>query len=125
MVYSEEVRRRFGSPLGIGVLAEDLPGLIVGEAEDRSLNIWLRLQIQLLGSRIQAARFQVFGCPDTVAAASWVAEWLEGRDIDALDELNIHELGRELSIPVEKTGKLLRIEDSLNECRRQMRVTAP
>lgn len=124
MVYSEEVRRRFDSPRGAGVLAEDLPGLIVGEAEDRSLNVWLRFQIQVLGGRIHAARFQVYGCPDTVAAASWVAEWLEGREASALSRLDVPGLAHNLSIPVEKLGKLLRMEDALIECWRQLENAA-
>jgi NifU-like protein involved in Fe-S cluster formation len=72
------------------------------------------------GGRIRAARFSVVGCPHAVAAAAWVAEWLEGRGAEALAQLDIHAIARALDVPPEKLGKLLRIEDALLACRREL-----
>jgi NifU-like protein involved in Fe-S cluster formation len=116
MDYSPEVLRRFDAPRGVGQFMEGRQGLVEGEASDRSLNIWVRFQVQVTDERIRAVSCQVFGCPHTVAAASWVAEWLEGRAADALTALDVREVSRVLSIPLEKMGKLLRIEDALAQC---------
>ena len=120
MDYSSEVRQRFVSPYGAGELLGDTPGVVSGEAEDRTLNVRVRFQVQLLDGVIHCTRFQAFGCPHTVAAASWAAEWLEGEPADALQELDIRRLANRLEVPVEKLGKLLLIEDALAACARAL-----
>jgi len=116
MDYSSQVLRRFRSPLRAGVFAAEMPGTVRGEAEDRSLNIWVRFHVHAPGSRIEAVRFEIFGCPHAVAAAEWVAEWLEGREPSALTAWDVHAAARALGVPTEKLGKLLRIEDALLAC---------
>jgi NifU-like protein involved in Fe-S cluster formation len=116
MDYSSEVLRRFRSPQRAGELVDGTAGVVRGEAEDRSLNVWVRFHVQVLGGRIEAVRFQVFGCPHTIAAAAAVAEWLEGRDVGALAAWDVHAAARALEVPTEKVGKLLRIEDALLAC---------
>ena len=117
MDYSLEVRERFRSPAGAGEFAEGTPQVVAGEAEDRTLNVWFRFQISVAGTVIRAAKFRVFGCPHSIAAAAWVASELDGRDIAAIQDLDVHELRRKLDAPVEKLGKLLVLEDALRECR--------
>ena len=118
MEYSSEVVRRFDSPRRAGELPHGTPGLVAGEAEDRTLHVWVRFQLQVIDGAIQVARFAVFGCPHTVAAASIVAERLEGLPASAAARLDVQALRAELDVPVEKLGKLLRIEDALAACRR-------
>lgn len=116
MEYSSEVLRRFRSPLRAGALADGAPGVVRGEAEDRSLNVWVQFHVQVQGNRIEAVRFEVYGCPHTIAAAAALAQWLEGRDASALREWDVHAAARALEVPTEKLGKLLRIEDALHAC---------
>jgi NifU-like protein involved in Fe-S cluster formation len=97
-----------------------LPGLVSGEAEDRTLQVWVRFQLQVQGGVVQSARFQVFGCPHTVAAASKVAEWLEGRSSAEARGLDARAVCAGLNVPVEKLGKLLRIEDAVAACMSQV-----
>ena len=111
-----EVRERFRSPAGAGEFAEGTPQVVAGEAEDRTLNVWFRFQISVAGTVIRAAKFRVFGCPHSIAAAAWVASELDGRDIAAIQDLDVHKLRRKLDAPVEKLGKLLVLEDALREC---------
>ena len=94
--------------------------MVSGEAADRTLNVWIRFQAQVLDGAIRAARFNVYGCPYTVAAADWVAEWLEGRPCAALEELEMRERREALGVPMEKLGKLLLIEDAAVECWREL-----
>ena len=65
---------------------------------------------------VAAAGFQAYGCPHTVAAASAVAEWLEGRPLAEARKLDVKAVCAELEVPVEKLGKLLRIEDAVAAC---------
>ena len=116
MDYSLEVQQRFHSPEGAGEYAEDKPGLVAGEAEDRTLNVWVRVQVSLAGTIIRSVCYQVFGCPHMVAAAEWAAEALQGQSRDVLRELDMHELRNTLDAPLEKLGKLLVLEDALHAC---------
>jgi NifU-like protein involved in Fe-S cluster formation len=113
MEYSPEVVRRFDSTRRAGELTVGWSGLLSGEAEDRTLGIWVRFQLQVSDGVVRAARFAAFGCPHTIAAADYVAERLEGRRASELDGLDVAGIRRELGVPVEKLGKLLRIEDAL------------
>ncbi len=120
MEYSSEVVRRFDSPEGAGELPRGTPGLVSGEAEDRTLQVWVRFQLHVTDGIIHCVRFRVFGCPHTVAAASRVAEWLTGRAVDSARVIDVDALRMELGVPVEKLGKLLRIEDALARCFNQL-----
>jgi NifU-like protein involved in Fe-S cluster formation len=121
MDYSSQVLRRFRSPLRAGALAAGLPGTVRGEAEDQSLNVWVRFHVQAPGGRIAAVGFEVFGCPHAVAAAAAAAEWLEGREASALAAWDVHAAARALDVPTEKLGKLLRIEDALLACWQELK----
>jgi NifU-like protein involved in Fe-S cluster formation len=93
---------------------------VTGEAEDRALHVWVRFQLQVTGGTVREARFAVFGCPHTIAAASRVAELLEGRPRAELAKLDMRKVQAELGVPIEKLGKLLRIEDALAGCGRAL-----
>lgn len=116
MDYSSDVLRRFDSPANAGCLDADAAGLVAAEAEDRTLNVWVRFQVQVEHGMIRDVRFQAFGCPHTIAAADYAAESLRGRPAAALRQLDVGRIGRDLAVPTEKLGKLLRIEDAVLGC---------
>ena len=116
MEYSSEVVRRCDAPRRVGELPHATPGLLSGEAEDRSLQVWVRFDLQVQEGVIQTVRFEAFGCPHTVAAADLAAERLEGQPVDAARRVDAKELMRALDVPVEKLGKLLKIEDAAAAC---------
>jgi len=124
MDYSAEVERRFDSPAGAGNVSGSGTGVAAGEAEDRVQNVWVRFEVQVDGETIREARFRAYGCPHTIAAASWTAESLRGASVSALDRLDIEGLQRALNVPREKLGKLLRIEDAIRACAEQLRRAA-
>jgi len=121
MDYDTQVRQRFLSAHRAGPLNDGSLGVVSGEAEDRTLNVWVRFQLRVSSGSIHAARYNVYGCPDTVAAAEWTAEWLEGRATSALGELSMRKCLETLGAPVEKLGKLLVLEDALNGCQRRLK----
>ena len=119
MDYSPEVVRRFEAA-GAGETLRSAAGesrIVAAEAEDRTLNVWVRFEVEVSQGIIRQAAFQVFGCPHTVAAASWVAESLRGKPAESLARLDVQQLGRALDVPIKKLGKLLRIEDAVSACR--------
>jgi NifU-like protein involved in Fe-S cluster formation len=119
MDYSSEVQRRFTELPAAGTLQAGLAGRFSGEGEDRSLNVWVRFELKIVDGRVADARFQAYGCPHTIAAASWAAEWIRGRGVEALSGLDVPALLEQLEVPTEKAGKVLRVEDALLECRRR------
>jgi hypothetical protein len=116
MDYSAEVRRRLGSLAGAGVLEAGASGVVSGAGEDRALGAWVRFELQVLEGTVRQACFQAFGCPHTIAAASWVAEHLAGQECEVLGRPFARELMGVLAVPTEKFGKLLLIEDALAGC---------
>ncbi|HSG66638.1 MAG TPA: iron-sulfur cluster assembly scaffold protein, partial [Gammaproteobacteria bacterium] len=87
-----------------------------GAAEDRSLNVWVRFQVQLVDESIRAVRFQAYGCPHFIAAADWMAERLEGQAAHRLAEPAGRAAQAALGVPTEKLGKLLVLENALAAC---------
>ena len=61
MDYGSEVEQRFLTPSRVGEFEEGTPGLVSGEAQDRTLIVWIRFQVQVLDGTIRAARFNVYG----------------------------------------------------------------
>jgi nitrogen fixation protein NifU and related proteins len=116
MEYGSAVARHFAALGRAGELPKGLPGLVSGEAEDRTLHVWIRFQVQVQSGVIRLVRFQVFGCPHTMAAVDAVAEWLEGRSVEEARALDVRAVCAELEVPVEKLGKLLRVEDAVAAC---------
>ncbi len=116
MEYNAAVERHFAAPPRARELPAGLKGLVAGEAEDRTLHVWVRFELQVVGGGIAAVAVQVFGCPHTVAAASVVATWLEGRTVEEARALDARAVCAELEVSVEKLGKLLRIEDAVAAC---------
>lgn len=116
MEYSPEIKRRLQSPERAGLARESVSPFVTGEAEDRSLNVWVRFQVQLHRGAIGSVRFEAYGCPHFVAAADWHAQRLEGRPSGALAEPDTPGAREALEVPTEKLGKLLVIENALVAC---------
>ena len=120
MDYSPEVLQRFSLPQAGEAFPGETQGVVRGEAEDRSLGIWIRFDVQVRDGLIRAVRFQLFGCPHALAAASLICEWLEDKPARALAAIDLRAVADKLDLPVEKYGKLLRIEDALLACRQAL-----
>jgi NifU-like protein involved in Fe-S cluster formation len=116
MEYSPAVVRHFDAPKWARELPRDTPGLVSGDAEDRTLQVWIRFQLQVIDGLVRAVGFRAFGCPHTVAAADVAAEWLEGRSVAEARGIDVRGLCAHLEVPVEKLGKLLRVEDAVAAC---------
>ena len=107
MEYNSEVRRRFRAPARACDLPENAGTIVTGAAEDRSLNVWVKFEVE------------VSGCPHTLAAADIIAEALEGGPLEGLERIDTEAVARRIDLPREKHGVLLRMEDALSVCYRR------
>lgn len=105
--YSPLVRRLFENPRHVGVLE----GAAVGQAAEPGVRVSLYARVD--GDAIQTLRFRAWGCPHVIAAAESVCESFEGRPVADLADFETSEVMRTLSVPVEKTGRILVLEDAI------------
>ena len=110
MKYSELTLRYFESAPGAGVLSG--ADAFRGAAGSRGRGTWVQFDLQLSSGTIQAARFQAFGCPHTIAAAAWVVERAIGGVVRTALPETVEDLSKRFAVPVEKRGRLLIIEDA-------------
>jgi len=110
--YSALVRERFERPGNAGRLLGDV---VTGVAGERAHGARVEFDFRLRGGRVERARFRAYGCPHTIAAASWVAEQAEGRNLEQNDWLDPHSLADVLELPEHKLGVLLVVEDALRD----------
>ena len=105
--YSARVRELFANPAHAGQLA-NAPGVLV---EDQGVRV--ALSAQVAAGQIDTLRFQVWGCPHVIAAAEVFCTNVEGKTVADLLEFSVSGLMQSLSVPVEKTGRILVIEDTV------------
>jgi cysteine desulfurase len=93
-------------------------GEVIGEAGRAGEEVWVRFRLRVQGGIVTSALFKVYGCPDTLAVASWIAERLRGRGRADLAPGTPAEWAEALAVPAEKLGRLLVVEDALADCAR-------
>jgi len=65
--YSDRVLAHFLKPVGVGRLAHPTG---VGTSGSAACGDVVRIEVRIEGRRLQAVRFQAYGCPATIAGAS-------------------------------------------------------
>ena len=112
--YSPLVESHFTHPVGAGSWPAGQGEIAAGEAGHEAEGVRVRFELSVRDGAVTEVRFQAFGCPHTIAAASWLAEHLKGRPLDRAIPVPILELARILEAPTEKRGRLLVVEDALH-----------
>ena len=115
--YSARVRELFADPAHAGTL-EDGHGYSV---DDQGVRI--RLTARLADGRVEAMAFRVYGCPHVIAAAEVACAELESKLAVELLEFSTAGLMQSLSVPVEKTGRILVLEDAIRSLGRVITET--
>lgn len=110
--YGPEVRRRMENLPGLGAFPPD-PGLATGCAGDREQGAEVVLQCRVAGGRAVELRFQAFGCPHLLAAASWLTDRLQGATAAELEHWDWREAAAALEVPPAKYGRLLTLQDAV------------
>jgi NifU-like protein involved in Fe-S cluster formation len=122
--YSEAVRRRFANPAHAGDLPPGYAPAAVAEASGGS-GLRIRLAAAAEGGVVRALRFRAFGCPHLIAAAEAACEEYEGRPAAELRRFSVPALIERLAVPVEKTGRILLLEDALAALAERLTGTNP
>jgi cysteine desulfurase len=91
-------------------------GIVRGEAGGPKEEIWVRFHLLVEGDTVKDARVQALGCPHTLDVATWLCRELRGRTRGALPPGRPADWAASRSVPVEKLGRLLVIEDALRAC---------
>ena len=101
--YSAQVLQHFRFPRGAGRLPDGVPGTVSGDARDAYGGQRVRLHLQVgADERIACARFQAFGCPIAIAAASAAVARFEGSSVGEALALQADDLARELALEPEQ-----------------------
>ncbi|MDH4054894.1 MAG: iron-sulfur cluster assembly scaffold protein [Gammaproteobacteria bacterium] len=111
--YNPVVRDYFARPEHAGeVMGEDAA---VAFFEDQGMRI--RLSAKVAREDIKTLRFLAWGCPHVIAAAEAFCRRFEGRPAAELANFDASQLMRDLAVPVEKTGRILVLEDTVRSLR--------
>lgn len=110
MNYNELTRRYFETAANAGELAG--PGVFRGAAGDRVQGTWVQFDLRITAGAVSAAKFLAFACPHTIAVAAWLTEQAVGRRLTPVLPEGVQALRERFAVPVEKTGRLLTIEDA-------------
>jgi NifU-like N terminal domain len=108
--YNDLTRRYFDSPPNVGELSG--PGVFRGAAGNREQGVWVQFDLQAEAGTLLTVRFLAYGCPHTIAIASWLASQAAGKTLEPALPESIPDLSARFALPVEKTGRLLIIEDA-------------
>ena len=115
--YSERVRALFARPDHAGDLEK--PSARV-QIDDQGVRIALAAQCD--GDIVQYLRFRAWGCPHLLAAAEAVCRSYEGQALPALQAFSATEIMQTLSVPREKLGRILILEDAVRSLGQSARV---
>ena len=120
--YSPVVVDHFQAPRNAGHLQAG-KGVIQGVAGSVAQGTKFVLSARIAADRIEAARFEAYGCPHCIAAGSWLTERLVGLTQAELRQWRWRAADDALKFPPEKRGRLLILEDAvkaLSEAWRQI-----
>ena len=105
--YSLRVRELFAHPAHAGPLVGARTVRLSGQ------DVRIELAAVVRGQIVDMLRFRAYGCPHVVAVLEAACACLEGRGIAEFLEFRVAGLMEELAVPVEKTGRILVVEDAL------------
>jgi nitrogen fixation NifU-like protein len=112
--YNQAVRDTFHSPAHAGDLSRDYPHVLRAVAAESENGSRLVLAAGVADELILEMRYRVWGCPHLIAAAEILCKEREQAAVAGLSVFALAELMELLAIPVEKTGRILLLEDALN-----------
>ncbi len=105
--YSQRVRELFATTPHAGAIAGGVSVLI----EDQGMR--LELSAKAAGDRISELGFRAWGCPHLIAAAAAFCTGYKERKVAHLQQFSAAGIMQTLAVPVEKTGRILVLEDAV------------
>ena len=121
--YNRAVRRHFADPQHAGKLQDDDALTLVADVSESEHGAHIVISAGIRGGVIGAMAYRVWGCPHLIAALEHVCTTFEGQPVAGLENFDSADITQELSVPVEKTGRILLLEDALAALRAQSAST--
>ena len=115
--YGKRVRALFAEPAHAGCLQD----AVSVQIDDQGVRLCLCAKQE--NGEVRALRFRAWGCPHMIAAAEAFCRDYEGRQIVDLLEFSATGLMQSLPVPVEKTGRILVLEDAVRALGTSLRDT--
>ena len=113
--YSDTVRAYFSAPAHAGAVES---GRIV-RLDDQGICVEFSAAVE--HDRITQLRFRAWGCPHLIASAEAICSRLEDGPVADLEQFSAAEIMQTLSVPVEKTGRILVLEDAVRSLGSKLR----
>jgi NifU-like protein involved in Fe-S cluster formation len=110
--YNDIVRQLFAAPEHAGDLSTACAQTLSATASESTRGAELVLVAGIDADQITAMAYRVRGCPHLIAALELFCDFLEGQPVSALEKPKIADITEQLSIPVEKSGRILLLEDA-------------
>jgi NifU-like protein involved in Fe-S cluster formation len=111
--YNEAVRRHFADPEHGGELQGDYERTLVADVSESDNGAHIVLSAGIRGGTIARMAYRVWGCPHLIAALERLCTILENRPLNGLENFDSADITQKLSIPIEKSGRILLLEDAL------------
>ena len=107
------MRQAFFAPAHAGSLSRDYPLVLSASVKEAAQGAEVLLEAGIAEGIITEMRYRVRGCPYLIAAAEALCKEREQGAVAALSSFALAELMEMLAIPVEKSGRILLLEDAL------------
>ena len=111
--YNEDVRRHFADPQHAGNLQKDYELTLVADVSESDHGAHILISAGIRDGTIVEMAFRVWGCPHLISALEQVCTTFEGQPVAGLEKFDSADITQELSVPVEKSGRILLLEDAL------------
>lgn len=113
MRYSAAVWSHFAHPRNAGRWPAGETGIFTGRAVTPASDAVLCLHLRIAEGQVREARFQAHGCVSTIAAGSWLSDWVTGLDVRTARTLSAADIAAALDLAAEKRHCALLAEDAL------------
>ena len=111
--YNEAVRRHFADPQHAGDLQKDHDLTLVADVSESAEGAHIVMSAGIRGDTIAGMAFRVRGCPHLIAALELACRILTDQPVASLENYDSANITQELSVPVEKAGRILLLEAAL------------
>ena len=124
MAYSEKVLDHYNQPRNVGTLDKSKKSVGTGLVGAPECGDVMRLQIEVDDESgiISDAKFKTFGCGSAIASSSLATEWLKGKIIDQVLEIDNMDIVEELNLPPVKIHCSVLAEDAIRAAINDYRV---
>lgn len=106
--HSEKVKELYENPINVGKMDKSKQNVGTGTLSFNGNTARLQIEVDLNTNIIKDAKFLCFGNPASVASVSIVTEWVKGKKVDEICEIESKTISEYLSLrPIEEEGSIL------------------